>query len=292
MPITVPQSEFVACQYSGSSLSFIWFELQHCFFAFYRPQRSWAKVMFFTGICDSVNRGGGSASVHAGIPPSRPDPPPDQTPPTTRHSPRADNPPRADCPRSRHPLQSRHPPEQTPPPPGADTTSPQSKHPPRADTPPPGSRHHPHPPGKQTPGYGQRAAGTHPTGMHFFLVLREMFSVSRWENVSIYQSPHIGGCCLNFWDWGRSDDNFFCCNYCNSARASYETRILIGSIISSFLSLEKWQDSSVKIVLFKRFVTRCLPLIQKLLTFNMWGPSYHLITNLWFTLRSRQHTLM
>ena len=48
---------------------------------------------------------------------------------------------------------SRHPPEQTPPradtPPGADT-------PPRADT----------PPGKQSPAYGQRAAGSHPTGMH------------------------------------------------------------------------------------------------------------------------------
>ena len=28
---------------------------------------------------------------------------------------------------------------------------------------PPGSRH---PPGKQTPAYGQRASGTHPTGMH------------------------------------------------------------------------------------------------------------------------------
>ena len=42
---------------------------------------------------------------------------------------------------------------------GADT-------PPGAD--PPGSRHHqpPNPPGKQTPAYGQRAAGTHPTGMH------------------------------------------------------------------------------------------------------------------------------
>ena len=78
---------------------------------------------------------------------------------------------------SRHPL-SRHPPG--------------SRHPPRADTPqsrllPPGSRHPPgadtHPPGadtpreqippeqtplprKQTPAYGQRAADTHPTGMH------------------------------------------------------------------------------------------------------------------------------
>ena len=56
----------------------------------------------------------------------------------------ADTPPGADTPQSR--------------PPGADT--PQSR-PPGADN--PQSRH---PPGKQTPAYGQRAAGTHPTGMH------------------------------------------------------------------------------------------------------------------------------
>ena len=40
---------------------------------------------------------------------------------------------------------------------------------PREQTPqdqtPPRSRH-PHPPPEQTPAYGQRAAGTHPTGMH------------------------------------------------------------------------------------------------------------------------------
>ena len=56
----------------------------------------------FTGVCDSVH-GGGSASVHAGIPPRTRPPPPDQADP---------------------------------------------------------------PPGKQTAAYGQRAAGTHPTGMH------------------------------------------------------------------------------------------------------------------------------
>ena len=57
------------------------------------------------------------------------------------------------------------------------TDSPRSRHHhPRADTTPleqtpPGSRH---PPGKQTPAYGQRAAGTHPTGMHSCL---KLFSV-------------------------------------------------------------------------------------------------------------------
>ena len=65
----------------------------------------------------------------------------------------ADTPPRPDTPWSRHPL------EQTPPradtPPGTDP-------PLGADTSPPGQT----PPGKQTPAYGQRVAGTHPTGMH------------------------------------------------------------------------------------------------------------------------------
>ena len=73
------------------------------------------------------------------------------------------------------------PPEQTPPwdqtpqsrPPAPDT--PQSRHPPgpdsnRADPPPPRTRPPPGPdtlpPRKQTPAYGLRAAGTHPTGMH------------------------------------------------------------------------------------------------------------------------------
>ena len=91
----------------------------------------------FTGVCDSVHSGG-SASVHAGIP----------------------NPPRADPPKSRPPRSippGADPPwEQTPPeqiPPGTD--------PPRADSP----RSRP-PSGKQTPAYGQRAPGTHPTGMH------------------------------------------------------------------------------------------------------------------------------
>ena len=73
--------------------------------------------------------GGVSASVHAGIPhcpPPRSDTP-EQTPPRSRHTPQE-----------------------------------------QADT-PPGSRHPPrnrHTPGKQTPVYGQWAAGTHPTWMH------------------------------------------------------------------------------------------------------------------------------
>ena len=93
-----------------------------------------AKVIFLH-VCVILSTGGGSASVHAGIPPpwSRPNP------------------------------QSRHLPEQTP----------------RREQTPPWSRPPPPPPRKQTPAYGQRAAGTHPTGMHscniYFLTLSRWF---------------------------------------------------------------------------------------------------------------------
>ena len=80
---------------------------------FYRPQRSWAKVIFSQAcVKNSVHRGGGRvyASVHAGIHPLPPDQadtlpdqadaPGDQTPPGTRQTP----------PRCRHPPRSRHTP--------------------------------------------------------------------------------------------------------------------------------------------------------------------------------------
>ena len=51
---------------------------------------------------------------------------------------------------------SRHPP-----PLGADTPEAYTPSPPREQTPPRADT-----PRKQTPAYGQRAAGTHPTGMH------------------------------------------------------------------------------------------------------------------------------
>ena len=67
------------------------------------------------------------------------------------HIPPEQTPPRADTPQEQTP-----PPEQTPPweqtPPQEQTTPEQT----------PRSRH----PGKQTAAYGQRSAGTHPTGMH------------------------------------------------------------------------------------------------------------------------------
>ena len=112
----------------------------------YRPQRSWAKVIFSQAcVKNSVHRGEGCLSqCMLGYTPQ------EKTPSGSRHPPGADTPleqtPRKQTPPEQTPPISRHPPEQTP-----------QKHT------PPGSRP---PPGKQTAAYRQRAAGTHPTGMH------------------------------------------------------------------------------------------------------------------------------
>ena len=104
----------------------------------------------FTGVCDSVHRGGclpqcmmGYHTPSQSRHPQRQTPPWEQTPPKGRH------PPKQTPPWSRHPSAL-----------GADTP-PRSRHPPGADNPQEQT-----PPWKQTPEYGQRAAGTHPTGMH------------------------------------------------------------------------------------------------------------------------------
>ena len=60
---------------------------------YYRPQRSWAKVIF-SQVCVCPQGGGVSASVHAGIPDPRADTSPEQTPweqtpPGSRHPPEA-----------------------------------------------------------------------------------------------------------------------------------------------------------------------------------------------------------
>ena len=108
---------------------------------YYRPQRSWAKVIFSQAcVKNSVHRGGrgGLPQCMLGYPPGTRHTPPradTTTPPGTRHT----TPPRD---QAHPPLQSRHPPGPGTPP---------------EQTPPPG---------KQTAAYGQRAAGTHPTGMH------------------------------------------------------------------------------------------------------------------------------
>ena len=89
----------------------------------YRPQRSWAKVMFLqASVILSTEEGVClSASVQAGILL----PPQEQTPPIA--DPTEQTPPKADTPQSRHPPGA-DPPEQTPPP--------QEQTPPGADTPP------------------------------------------------------------------------------------------------------------------------------------------------------------
>ena len=118
---------------------------------FYRPQRSWAKVIFSqASVCPQG--GGVSASVHAGIYPPRNR----QTPPGPGRPPQPGTPPRADTPHHPPtPRTGRPPPDQAPPPgPG---TTPLDQAPPQEQT---------SSPRKQTSAYGQRAAGTHPTGMH------------------------------------------------------------------------------------------------------------------------------
>ena len=150
---------------------------------FYRPQRSWAKVMFLPvsvilstgGVCLSACWDA-TSPLGADLPgadtpwsrPPRPDPPGADTPRT--RPPGEQTPPWTRTPRSRHHplLPSRTP---RPDPPGSDTPSP------GADTRPPRSRHHPplgvdttprgrpprsRPPQEQTP-LGADPPGSRPT---------------------------------------------------------------------------------------------------------------------------------
>ena len=109
-----------------------------------------AKVIFLhLSVIHSVHRGGLPQCMlgYHHHPPTRYQSPWTRSPPPgSRHPPRGD-PPAAD------PPEETPPPEQTPP--GGD--------PPLEQTPP---RKQTLPPGKQTPAYGLRAAGTHPTGIH------------------------------------------------------------------------------------------------------------------------------
>ena len=143
----------------------------HSIRSHYRPQRSWGKVMFLQASVILLT-GGVSASVHAGIHPPRADTPRvdtplEQTPPGSRHPPGADTPPWEQTPPGSRPPTADTPPGADPPqeqiPPGSKHTPPGSRHPPQQT--PPRSRH-PLPPGAEHAGrYGQRAGGTHPTGM-------------------------------------------------------------------------------------------------------------------------------
>ena len=81
----------------------------------YRPQRSCGQGNVFTGVCDSVHRGGVCLSACW-----------DTTTPRSRHPLGAGTPLEQTPPGSRHTPWSR-PPKQTPPPPGADTLPPRSR---------------------------------------------------------------------------------------------------------------------------------------------------------------------
>ena len=138
---------------------------------FYRPQRSCGQGFAFTCVCDSVHRGGSPGRENPpeqGEPPQTRQIPPGQGDPLrTRETPRTGRPPRPGRPpwTRQTPPQTGRPPtlDQADPPPGPGRPPPRPGRPPRTRRPPPGPGRPP--PGKQTPEYGLRAAGTHPTGM-------------------------------------------------------------------------------------------------------------------------------
>ena len=107
---------------------FVHIRLHDCILHIYRPQQSWAKVMFLQA---SVTLSTGGCVCLSACWDTTPPPPRDQTPPRTDTLPGADTP------------WSRHPPEQTPPRAntslGPDTPTEQTPH---------GTRH---PPGPDTP---------------------------------------------------------------------------------------------------------------------------------------------
>ena len=139
---------------------------------YYRPQRSWAKVMFLQASM-ILSKGGVYLSACWDTPPEqthREQTPPGADPPGSRHSPGADTPPGADTSLEADPLgaDTQPPPPRTDPPLEQTYPPTRSRYTPPEQTPPLGADTplEQTPPGKQTPTYGQRAAGTHPTGMH------------------------------------------------------------------------------------------------------------------------------
>ena len=143
------------------------------------PQRTCGQGNIFTPVFHSVHRGGCLPQCMLGYQP----PSPVSRPPCGADTPLAgaDTPPFEQTPFQEQtppweqtPPRSRHPPwQQTPPRAG---TPPGSGTPPRTKS-TPGTKYTPQglstlprtqytPPGNQTLAYGQRATGTHPTGMH------------------------------------------------------------------------------------------------------------------------------
>ena len=132
---------------------------------YYRPQRSWGKVMF-SQACVILFTGGGVCLSACW----------DTTPQG------ADTPPGADPPEPTTPPQSRHPPEQTPP----------RSRPPTRGVDPPRSRH---PLAEHAGRYGQRAGGTHPTGMQSCYYVR--ISVRWCRENHLLRKKNLG--CIYLW---------------------------------------------------------------------------------------------
>ena len=135
----------------------------------------------FLHVCVILFTGGECLTRHhppprdqAGLPPPHPrtrEVPPVTKPPLGTDPPdQGGIPPGPDPPRpGRNPPMTRPPQDQTPHPPPRTREEPPQDQPPRPGrTPPPGTR--PPSPVQQTPEYGQRSAGTHPTGVHSCLL--------------------------------------------------------------------------------------------------------------------------
>ena len=131
---------------------------------FLPPATKLGQGFVFTGVCDSVHRGGGS--TWPGTPPGPGTPPwdqvhpPDQVPPDQVHPLDQVHPPGPGTPPGTryNPSQTRY----TPPGPGT---------PPQPGTPPPSAEH--------AGRYGQCAGGTHPTGMQSCLCFALIIICSR-----------------------------------------------------------------------------------------------------------------
>ena len=121
------------------------------------PAMKLVQGYVFTGVCDSVHRGG---AVPDQVPPQTRYSPLDQVhPPGTRYTPGPGTPPR-----TRYTPQPGTPPDQVHP-----TPPPRTRYTPLGPGTPPDQVHPPPGPGTPPPGpgrYGLRAGGTHPTGMH------------------------------------------------------------------------------------------------------------------------------
>ena len=138
----------------------------------YRPQRSCGQGNVFTGVC--LSTGGEGVCLSAcwdAIPPR-----PSRHPPGTRQTP---------------PGPGRPPPRTRQTPPGPGRHPPGTRHPPGPGRPPPR---------KQTPAYGLRAAGTHPTGMHSCLVLVFTVPVQHQKYLSCLSLLPFTTILKSFWE--------------------------------------------------------------------------------------------